>query len=1007
MPHSTPFFKKETKEFVTTRYSKSSSVLDLGTGCGTYADLLADHFDHKIDGVEGFAPYIDMFGLKEKYGDLYHLNVTDFGFDWYDLVIFGDVLEHLEEKAAIDLVHYLYPRCRDLIIAVPFRSEQGVHYDNELEIHRQTTITNESFLRTYSGFRPLCLREDYGVYIKDTEENSRLSIVYDEWWNKAKLSWEDMAKEEFLPQSTGVSVFEDDNTKETLAHEKIFSSIYDTRGFGGTESRSGVGSDFEHTFVVRRWLKKIISQYNIERLIDIPCGDFNWMSDVTPHLKSYVGGDIVRQCVEDNRNKRDDANVTFIHIDLMNDVLPFGDALVLRDILGHYSVEDGRTILANVLKSDSKYLISTTWYNVNDPEYFKKHDNRGADSTGRFYPINLMSRPFNFPEPDDYVEEAIMVDGHDTGNRKVLAIWLMDRIKHPFNYPEQKPKVIPKPSKTTFVTGLWNIGRVGRDFDHYIDHFNRLLDMAANLFIYVPAELEHLVWKKRSRHNTFVKVYELSDVKEMMSPFCDKIEKIRTNPEWFNQTGENGWLKGSPQAANEWYNPVVMAKMPMLHSASCWNPFASDKFIWIDGGLTHTVWEQYLCDPSFVEKMEAHLDPFLFLSYPYDTHTEIHGFPKVGMNKYAQTDVRYVCRGGLFGGTKAAVDEANAIYYTTLMNTLDEGFMGTEECIFTAMSYQKPEIFRRFELDYNGLIVKYAQALLDGSAELVPIPKGKQKLARALQNATKTKTDLYILTFNFNAQLNEILNSLKKSGWMDKANKVTVIDNSNDVDASIENERTCIRFGATHYPTGKNGGICGGRFIAAELFDKSDADYYMFFEDDMLFYTPEDGIAFCRNGFRTIVPNLFENLQKIMQREEFDFLKLSFTEVYMDNNLQVSWYNVPQSVRTLHWPDYDKLPITGLDYNCPRTRLDAIDSVEGLSYVSGDIYYANWPMIMSKEGNRRVFLTTTWANPFEQTWMSYVFQEQLKGEIRGAVLLASPIRHNRTSHYAPEVRREN
>jgi hypothetical protein len=41
---------------------------------------------------------------------------------------------------------------------------------------------------------------------------------------------------------------------------------------------------------------------------------------------------------------------------------------------------------------------------------------------------------------------------------------------------------------------------------------------------------------------------------------------------------------------------------------------------------------------------------------------------------------------------------------------------------------------------------------------------------------------------------------------------------------------------------------------------------------------------------------------------EVDFLKLSFTEVYMDNNIQVSWFNVPQFIRTEQWPDYDKLP---------------------------------------------------------------------------------------------------
>ena len=64
-------------------------------------------------------------------------------------------------------------------------------------------------------------------------------------------------------------------------------------------------------------------------------------------------------------------------------------------------------------------------------------------------------------------------------------------------------------------------------------------------------------------------------------------------------------------------------------------------------------------------------------------------------------------------------------------------------------------------------------------------------------------------------------------------------------------------------------------------------------------------------------------------------------------------------------------------------------------------------MIMSKEGNKKVFLDTIWDYPYEQTWMSYVFQETRKGNIHSAVLLASPICHDRILHYKPEERREN
>jgi hypothetical protein len=148
-------------------------------------------------------------------------------------------------------------------------------------------------------------------------------------------------------------------------------------------------------------------------------------------------------------------------------------------------------------------------------------------------------------------------------------------------------------------------------------------------------------------------------------------------------------------------------------------------------------------------------------------------------------------------------------------------------------------------------------------------------------------------------------------------------------------------------------------------------------------------------------------MHRIMNKSNLDYLKLSFTEVYMDNHLQVSWYNVPQHIRTEFWPHYDRLPTTGLDPNCPRTDFKKIESVDGVSYITGDVYYANWPMIVGKEGNRKMFLETTWAHPYEQTWMSHIFQETKKGNIKPGVLLASPINHNRFMHYKAEDRREN
>ena len=242
--------------------------------------------------------------------------------------------------------------------------------------------------------------------------------------------------------------------------------------------------------------------------------------------------------------------------------------------------------------------------------------------------------------------------------------------------------------------------------------------------------------------------------------------------------------------------------------------------------------------------------------------------------------------------------------------------------------------------------------------------------------------------------------------WLE-APHLVLIDNSTDPDAKVRNAEIANTYNMEYIPMNKNTGICGGRQKSAEHFHKSDADYMFFFEDDMTVNSELEKGEFCRNGFRKYVPNLYNILHKIIMKENFDFLKMSFTEVYFDNDKALPWYNVPQNIRTRDWPDYDKLPITGLDPNSPLTKYDYINVMDGVAYITGEVNYANWPMIVSKAGNKKMFIDTTWGHPYEQTWSSHIYQLTKKGEIYSGVLLVSPIWHDRILWYKPEERREN
>jgi hypothetical protein len=163
----------------------------------------------------------------------------------------------------------------------------------------------------------------------------------------------------------------------------------------------------------------------------------------------------------------------------------------------------------------------------------------------------------------------------------------------------------------------------------------------------------------------------------------------------------------------------------------------------------------------------------------------------------------------------------------------------------------------------------------------------------------------------------------------------------------------------------------------------------------------------CRNGFNRYHPNLYSKTLQIIKKENFDFIKINYSEFYGDNSVQWSWYNLPQDKRIEYFPEKPNLPVQGLDPNAPKTKFNNIKSLQGLPYVDGEIYYCNWTQLVSKSGNKKMFLDTTWSRPFENTWMSHMYQLTKKGKLNGGLLLLTPIEHNRFEHYASELRKES
>ena len=137
---------------------------------------------------------------------------------------------------------------------------------------------------------------------------------------------------------------------------EVFTEIYRRNIWGYQETASGGGSTLHYTQRVRQSLPVLIGDLDIHTLLDLPCGDFHWMSEIQLPIKHYIGCDIVPILVQSTRIRYGRPDREFRTVDLCQDPLPKADLLLCRDCLMHLSEEMIFRALANIVRSDIRYL---------------------------------------------------------------------------------------------------------------------------------------------------------------------------------------------------------------------------------------------------------------------------------------------------------------------------------------------------------------------------------------------------------------------------------------------------------------------------------------------------------------------------------------------------------------------------------------------------------------------------------------------------------------------------
>ena len=144
-------------------------ILDIGAGSGTYSDALKDSdYIGIIDAVEIWQPYIDKFELHSKYRNVYESDVRLFDNFDYDVVIFGDILEHMTKEQALNVWEKVAAQADYALIAIPIiHYHQGELDGNPYEEHVKDDWSHEEVLSSFSNIVDNWQGEIVGAYWAD------------------------------------------------------------------------------------------------------------------------------------------------------------------------------------------------------------------------------------------------------------------------------------------------------------------------------------------------------------------------------------------------------------------------------------------------------------------------------------------------------------------------------------------------------------------------------------------------------------------------------------------------------------------------------------------------------------------------------------------------------------------------------------------------------------------------------------------------------------------------
>jgi glycosyltransferase involved in cell wall biosynthesis len=245
------------------------------------------------------------------------------------------------------------------------------------------------------------------------------------------------------------------------------------------------------------------------------------------------------------------------------------------------------------------------------------------------------------------------------------------------------------PHDITLVSMMVDLNRNDRTFEeHYLEGIKKLLKTRHQLILHCDEKYFDLMKELRGDQPLQLVKFDLTDIEKC--DFFYATQELIAKESWINQSA---WMKDSV-IGSRYYIPMTLMKQRMLCDATL--STGSNYLYWLDSGMFSSYHVTGELEQFYLEKIPK--DKFFMASFPYYTTSEIHGYNINGMIKRCGRNPGYVCRATLFGGAKEQIQQITNLYNAEIVWALRNGYIGTEESIYTILSVMHPDLFNIMQM---------------------------------------------------------------------------------------------------------------------------------------------------------------------------------------------------------------------------------------------------------------------------------------------------------------------